>query len=137
MDKGRVLTFLNEALAQEHACQIRYRTHAAVLTGPYTETVANRLEEIADDEAEHADTLRDRLTALGEVPVMEVKQEDLIPARKLKPILDVNIAEEKKAFALYRSLLKMIEREEVILFEAVEHFEDEQEHLEELERLQE
>lgn len=34
-NQEKVLKLLNEALAQEHACQIRYLTHAAVLTGPY------------------------------------------------------------------------------------------------------
>jgi len=138
MEKEKVLKILNEALAQEHACQIRYRTHAAVISGPYAEAVEARLKEIAEDEKEHADTLRDRITALGGMPTMEVAKEDLIPAKTLKEILDVNINEEKKAIALYRSLLKIVEHDEVILYEAIEHIiEDEQEHLEELDRLRE
>jgi bacterioferritin (cytochrome b1) len=73
--------------------------------------------------------LRDRITALGGTPTMEVAKNDLIPAKTLKEILDVNINEEKKAIALYRSLLKMVEHDEVILYEAIEHIiEDEQEH---------
>ena len=55
MDREKVLGLLNEALAQEHACQIRYRTHAAVVCGPYAEAVEDRLKEIAEDEKEHAD----------------------------------------------------------------------------------
>jgi bacterioferritin len=100
--------------------------------------VETRLKEIAGDERAHADTLRDRITALGGTPTMEVSKDDLIPAKTLKEILDVNINEEKKAIAFYRSILKMVEHEEVILYEAIEHIiEDEQEHLEELERLKE
>jgi bacterioferritin len=109
-----------------------------MITGPYAEAVETRLKEIAGDERAHADTLRDRITALGGTPTMEVSKDDLIPAKTLKEILDVNINEEKKAIALYRSLLKMVEHDEVILYEAIEHIiEDEQEHLEELERLKE
>lgn len=138
MDKEKILKFLNDALAQEHACQIRYRTHAAVISGPYAEAVEGRLKEIAEDEKEHADTLRDRITALGGTPTMEVARDDLIPAKGLKEILDVNISEEKKAIAMYRSILKLVDHEEVILYEAIEHvIEDEQEHLEELDRLRE
>ena len=138
MDKDRVIKILNDALAQEHACQIRYLTHAAMITGPYAEAVEARLKEIAGDEREHADTLRDRITALGGTPTMEVSKDDLIPAKTLKEILDVNINEEKKAVSFYRAILKMVEHEEVILYEAIEHvIEDEQEHLEELERLKE
>lgn len=138
MDAEKVVKVLNDALAQEHACQIRYRTHAAVVSGPYAEAVEARLKEIAEDEKEHADTLRDRITALGGTPTMEVAREDLVVATRLKEILDVNIAEEKKAIAMYRGILKLVEHDEVILYEAIEHIiEDEQEHLEELERLRE
>lgn len=138
MEKEKLIKALNEALAQEHACQIRYRTHAAVVSGPYAEAVESRLKEIAEDEKGHADTLRDRITALGGTPTMEVTKEDLIPALKLKDILDVNIAEEKRAIAMYRAILKTIDHDEGILFEAIEHIlQDEQEHLEELERLKE
>ena len=34
MDREKIAKSLNEALAQEHACNIRYNTHAAVITGP-------------------------------------------------------------------------------------------------------
>lgn len=138
MDTEKVVKALNGALAQEHACQIRYRTHAAVVSGPYAEAVEARLKEIAEDEKGHADALRDRITALGGTPAMDVAAGDLIPAKTLKEILDINIAEEKKAIAMYRGILKMVEHEEVILYEAIEDIiEDEQEHLEELERLRE
>jgi bacterioferritin len=138
MDKKKVLEMLNQALAQEHACQIRYLTHAAVLTGPYAEAVAARLTEIAGDEKEHASQLRDRITALGGTPVMDVAREDLIPARNLKEILDVNLKEEEKAIAFYRSLLRAVGQEGEILYEVIEDIiQDEQEHREELERLRE
>ena len=138
MEKEKVIKALNQALAQEHACQIRYRTHAAVITGPYAEAVASRLKEIAEDEKQHADKLRDRIGGLGGTPTMAVAGEDLIPAGTLKEILDVNLKEEDKAIDLYRSILKMIDKEEVLLYETVEEIlEDEQEHREELERLRE
>jgi bacterioferritin (cytochrome b1) len=38
--------------------------------------------------------LRDRITALGGTPTMEVANKDLIHAKTLKEILDVNIREE-------------------------------------------
>jgi bacterioferritin (cytochrome b1) len=49
-----------------------------VISGPYAETVANRLKEIAKDEQEHADKLRDRITALGGVPMLDIAKEELI-----------------------------------------------------------
>lgn len=138
MDKDKMVKALNQALAQEYACYIRYKTHASVITGPYAPGVSARLDEIAEDEEQHAQHLRDRIVALGGTPVMAPEASDLIPATKLKDILSVNIKEERKAIAMYQKLLNAIPREQRILYETIEHIlEDEMEHLEELERLQE
>jgi bacterioferritin len=138
MDKEKILEALNDALAQEYACYIRYKTHAAVITGPYAEPVSERLNEIAEDEESHAEKLRDRITGLGGSPTMSVQTADLIPATTFKEIIAVNLEEEQKAIALYQGILAMIPREERLLYEAIEHIlEDEQEHKEELERLEE
>ena len=137
-NKEKLLKMLNDALAQEHACQIRYLTHAAVITGPYAEAVANRLKEIAEDEKNHAIQLRDRITALGGTPTMEIAKGDLIPAETLNEILLVNLKEEEKAIRLYCSILRAVGREGEILYETVEDIiKDEQEHKEELDRLKE
>jgi len=136
--REKLIKMLNEALAQEHACQIRYLTHAAVITGRYAELVGNRLKEIAEDEKNHAIQLRDRITALGGTPTMEIAKEGLIPARTLKEILQVNLEEEETAIKLYRSILHSVGQEEEILYETVEDIlKDEQEHTKKLERLKE
>jgi len=139
MDRDKIINALNEALAQEHGCYVRYKTHAAVITGPYAEAVANRLKEIAGDESDHAEKLRDRITALGGTPTMETAKEELIAATTLKQILAVNLKEEAKAIDRYKSILKMVDRtEDILLYEVIEDIiEDEQEHREELNRLQE
>lgn len=137
-NQDRILQMLNSALAQEHACQIRYLTHAAVVTGPYAEAVAARLKEIAEDEKTHAMQLRDRITALAGTPTMEISTKDLIPATTLKDILLVNIAEEVAAIKMYRTILDSVGRDGAILYETIEDIlKDEQQHKEELERLQE
>jgi len=138
MDKEKVLKALNEALAQEHACYIRYMTHAAVVRGPYAEAVASQLKEIAGDEAEHAKKLRERIIGLGGTPTMRVAEEDLIMAASLKEILEVNLKEEDKAIEMYRSILKEIGEEGGLLFETIEDIlQEEQENKQELERLKE
>lgn len=138
MDKEKLLKALNEALAQEYACYIRYLTHAAVITGPYAKAVASQLKEIAEDEEVHAQKLRDRIVGLGGTPTMQVEEKDLITASSLKKILEVNLKEEDKAIAMYRSILKEIKEEGGLVFETIEDIlEDEQEHKEELERLKE
>jgi bacterioferritin len=136
MDNKKMIEQLNKMLAQEHACAIRYATHAACIAGPYAETVAARLKEIAGDEVLHAEALRARIVTLGGTPTMDVSREDLRPASKLDEILAINIEEEKHAIAGYTKILEQIPAENVILYKAIEDIiRDEQEHLEELENL--
>lgn len=136
MDKKMVINALNKILEQEHACAIRYATHAAVIQGPYAETVAARLKEIAGDEIDHAEKLRDRITALGGVPSMQVSTGDLKYADTLEEILAINIQEERDAIIAYEAVFKVIPPENVILYQTLQYLiRDEQEHLEELENL--
>lgn len=136
MDSEKIAQELNKMLEQEHACSIRYATHAACITGPYAESVAARLKEISGDETRHASQLRDRIVTLGGTPSMDVSRGDLKPASKLDEILAINIEEEKGAIAAYTKILEHIPVENVILRRTIEDIiRDEQEHLEELENL--
>lgn len=137
MSQKNLIDQLNAMLAQEHACAIRYATHAACVTGPFAETVATRLKEISGDEVMHAEFLRGRIITLGGQPTMAVAEKDLRPASKLEEILAINIEEEKMAIASYTQILGRIPADNVILHRTIEDIiRDEQEHLEELENLQ-
>jgi len=136
MDDKKIIEKLNRVLEQEHACAIRYATHAAVVTGPYAEAVAARLKEISGDETLHAEKLRERITTLGGVPSMQVSTADLRYSDKLEEILKINIDEEKHAIAEYVEILRDVTEENVILYRTIQDIiQDEQEHLEELETL--
>jgi bacterioferritin len=132
----QIIDSLNRMLSQEHACAIRYATHAALVSGPYAEAVATRLKEIATDEQMHAEQLRDRIVGLGGTPTMDVRKEDLKPATTLDEIIDVNVDEEKDAIRSYTKILESLSPSNVILFQTIQTIlRDEQEHLEELEAL--
>lgn len=136
MKDGNMIEALNRMLSQEHACAIRYATHAAVVTGPYADTVSARLKEIAADEVSHAEKLRARILALGGLPSMEVNRADLKPAHTLQQILSINIEEERGAVYGYTEILNSITPSNAILFLAIQEIlSDEQQHLEELETL--
>ncbi|HEX9723091.1 MAG TPA: ferritin-like domain-containing protein [Vicinamibacteria bacterium] len=136
MTNDQIIDSLNRMLSQEHACAIRYATHAALVSGPYAEAVATRLKEIATDEQMHAEQLRDRIVGLGGTPTMDVRKEDLKPATTLDEIIDVNVDEEKDAIRSYTKILESLSPSNVILFQTIQTIlRDEQEHLEELEAL--
>lgn len=134
MKDEKLIETLNKMLSQEHACAIRYATHAAVVVGPYADTIQARLKEIATDEISHAEKLRDRILALGGMPTLEVNCEDLKPAKTLSQILEINLEEEKDAIRHYTEILNSIPSSNAILFQTIQAIlSDEQEHLEELE----
>jgi len=134
MDPREMICLLNEALAQEHACIIRYLTHAAVVKGVYHEPVKARLTEIATDEQTHAGLLRDRIVGLGGIPTTEVREIKM--ATTIPEILAINIEEEKSAIGMYQNIQAKIPDGEVLLRETVDQLiRDEQEHLQELRQL--
>ena len=134
MENNEIVNKLNVLLAQEHACAIRYATHAACVSGPYAEIVSQRLKEISADEILHAEMIRHRILALKGVPSMDISTEDLVEAKNLDEILDINIKEEKQAISSYKKLIEEIPHENVILYQTIQDIiRDEQEHLEELE----
>lgn len=136
MSDPKLTQSLNRMLAQEHACAIRYATHAAIVSGPYSEAVAARLKEISTDEILHAEKLRARILALGGTPTMDVSTADLKPATGLEEILEINIEEEADAIRSYTEILESLSMSNVILFQTIQEIiRDEQEHLEELDAL--
>jgi bacterioferritin len=136
IENGTLLEALNGMLAQEHACAIRYATHAVMVNGPSAEAVATRLREICADEIAHAEKLRKRILALGGVPTMDVQKDDLKAASTLEGILDINVHEERAAIEKYKKILETIPRTDALLYTSIEEIlRDEQEHLEELRNL--
>ncbi|MFD5892709.1 MULTISPECIES: bacterioferritin [unclassified Streptomyces] len=67
-DVGRVIQVLNEALATEIVCTLRYKRHYYTATGLYAEPVAAEFLEHAGEEQQHADRLAERIVQLGGEP---------------------------------------------------------------------
>lgn len=67
-DLERVLQVLNEALATEIVCTLRYKRHYYTASGLYSEPVAAEFLEHAAQEQEHADKVAQRIVQLGGKP---------------------------------------------------------------------
>jgi bacterioferritin len=67
-DKELVTKVLNEALATEIVCVLRYKRHYFMATGIHANAVAAEFQEHAADEQEHADRLAERITQIGGEP---------------------------------------------------------------------
>jgi hypothetical protein len=62
---------LNEALATEIVCVLRYRFHYFMATGIHSRAVAKESLEYAQEEQEHADQIATRIRQLGGKPEMD------------------------------------------------------------------
>lgn len=68
LDKEHTIDVLNEALATEIVCVLRYMHHYFMATGVHGKGVADEFKEHADAEREHADQLAERIQQLGGKP---------------------------------------------------------------------
>ena len=67
-DRETVLKLLNEALATEIVCVLRYKRHYFMAQGIHSQAVAAEFQEHATEEQQHADQIAERIVQLGGEP---------------------------------------------------------------------
>ncbi|HEX3878294.1 MAG TPA: DUF892 family protein [Bryobacteraceae bacterium] len=67
-DLETVLRVLNEALATEIVCVLRYKRHHYMAKGLSAQSIADEFTEHAAEEQEHADRIAQRISELGGAP---------------------------------------------------------------------
>jgi bacterioferritin len=67
-DRDTVIRILNEVLATEIVCVLRYKRHYYMATGIHAQAVAKEFLQHAEEEQGHADLAAERITQLGGEP---------------------------------------------------------------------
>jgi bacterioferritin len=67
-DVGRVIDVLQEVLATEIVCELRYRAHYYAAAGLHGEIVKQEFLEHAREEREHGERIAERIDQLGALP---------------------------------------------------------------------
>jgi bacterioferritin len=67
-DVKQVIKVLNEALATELVCVLRYKRHYFTANGIHAQAVADEFLQHANEEQQHADTIAERIVQLGGDP---------------------------------------------------------------------
>jgi bacterioferritin len=67
-DRKTVIRLLNEALATEIVCVLRYKYHYAMASGIDSQAVKQEFLEHANEEQQHADMIAERITQLDGAP---------------------------------------------------------------------
>ena len=110
-DRETVVRLLNEALATELICVLRYKSHYNLAQGLYAEAVAAEFAEHAKDEQEHADWIAERITELGGLPdfnptsIIEHSHTDFVQSQELLDMIKEDLVAERIAIDSYREMI--------------------------------
>jgi bacterioferritin len=108
----KTVEILNEALATELVCVLRYKFHAFTAEGINSEAVKAEFAEHAAEELQHADQLAERITQLGGKPNMNPEglssrsTSQYVEGNDLVDMIKENLIAERIAIQSYRDMIR-------------------------------
>jgi bacterioferritin len=112
LDKNQAIKILNEALATEIVCVLRYRFHYFMASGIHKEGAAAEFLEHSNEEQQHADMIAERIKQLGGKPEMNpavianVSHSEYVEGTSLEDMLREDLVAERIAIQTYREMIK-------------------------------
>lgn len=141
-DKEKIVTLLNDALATELVCVLRYRQHYFSATGINSEAIAQEFMEHANEEQAHADKLAGRIMQLGGKPnfnplgLLDRSHSQYVECESLKEMIYENLVAERIAIDSYKEMILFIGDSDPTTRRVLEEIlEVEEEHADELAQL--
>ncbi|SAI67347.1 bacterioferritin [Bordetella ansorpii] len=113
-DRETVLKLLNEALATEVVCVLRYKRHYFMARGLNAEPVAAEFAEHATEEQSHADRLAERIVQLGGEPNLSPEgltkrsHSEYVEGTTLQDMIKENLIAERIAIDSYRRMIDYV-----------------------------
>jgi bacterioferritin len=113
-DRQTVLRLLNEALATEIVCTLRYRRHYFMAEGLAAESVKQEFLEHAQEELGHADRIAARIVQLEGEPdlnprtLTERSHAEYVAADSLEGMIREDLVAERIAIDSYREMIAYI-----------------------------
>lgn len=117
-DREKVVRLLNEALATELVCVLRYKRHYFMADGIHSESVAAEFLEHAQEEMAHADRLAQRIVQLRGEPnfspdgLSQRSHAEYVEGRTLKDMIKENLIAERIAIESYREMIAYIGKQD-------------------------
>jgi bacterioferritin len=112
LDRERAIAVLNEALATELVCVLRYRFHYFMATGIHSQAAKEEFLEHAREEQEHADWIAERIKQLGGKPDMNPatitarSHSEYKEGTSLMDMLKEDLIAERIAIESYREMVR-------------------------------
>lgn len=111
-DVTRTIEILNEALATEIVCVLRYMHHYFMATGVHASAARDEFKEHADAEREHADMLAERIQQLGGKPdfnpksLLERSASQYIEGEDLADMIREDLVAERIVIEIYQQMIR-------------------------------
>jgi bacterioferritin len=112
LDRKQSIAVLNEALATEIVCVLRYRFHYFMATGIHSQAAKDEFLEHAKEEQEHADWIAERIKQLGGKPEMDPagltarSHSEYKEGNSLAEMLKEDLVAERIAIESYREMIR-------------------------------
>src|SRR6218665_1002429 len=137
-DREQVLRLLNESLATELVCYLRYNRHYFMATGLKASVAAAEFLEHAQQELAHSDLLAERIMQLGGEPDFDPEgltgrsHAEYVAGKSLKEMITEDLVAERIAIDSYREIITFLGNDdpttrrlfEEILAQEEEHADD-------------
>ena len=113
-DRATVLKLLNEALATEIVCTLRYKRHYYMAQGIHAESVAAEFLQHATEELQHADRIAERITQLGGEPdfspegLTSRSHAEYVEGDSLEDMIKEDLVAERIAIDSYREIIEYL-----------------------------
>lgn len=113
-DRSQVIKMLNEALATELVCVLRYKRHYFMAAGIHAAPVAAEFLQHATEEMAHADLLAKRLIELHGEPnfspdgLAKRSHAEYVEGGSLKSMIKANLVAERVAIESYREMITFL-----------------------------
>lgn len=113
-DRETVLRLLNEALATELVCVLRYKRHHYMASGIHAQAVAAEFLEHASEEQAHADLIAERINQLGGEPdfnpegLLTRSHSEYVEGDDLVDMIKEDLVAERIAVDSYSEMIRYI-----------------------------
>ena len=113
-DRDTVIKLLNEALATEIVCVLRYKRHYYMASGIHAEPVAEEFQRHAAEEQAHADEIAERITQLGGEPnlhpegLLSRSHSEYVEGDTLTDMIREDLIAERIAIDSYAEMIRYI-----------------------------
>jgi bacterioferritin len=141
-DRETVVRILNDALATEIVCVLRYKRHYFMAQGIHATAVAQEFLEHANEEQGHADRIAERITQIGGAPnfspegLLTRSHSEYVEGNTLVDMIREDLVAERIAIESYSEIVRFLGDRDITTRRMMEEIlANEEEHADDLQNL--